>query len=788
MTFLKYILFPIILISAFTFAEAQHFISGRVVDSSGTAIAYVNIVDSVSGFGTVSDKDGSFSLKVNKLPAFISFSAVGFLKQNITVNKFNSDNSFDVILYSHDTQIETVNINSINNSLNGQTINNNQLINISGGLGNNVEQVIKMQPGVASGNELSSKYNVRGGSFDENIIYVNGIEIKTPWHVRSGEQEGLSFVNSSLVENVIFSTGGFSAEYGDAMSSVLDVSYLKPDSFALSASLGLMGASVSVQNVVRDKFSFVSGLRYRNSGYLLNSLDVKGEYNPVYTDFQFFSTYKISKKLSAQFTGIVSRNVFDFVPQTRSTTFGTVNDALGMTVYYDGCEKDMYLNMLAGAALKYIDLKHWQLSLTSAFQAAGDNENYDIDAQYYLSSVDVFSGQTSASKDSSLNGGIGESFSHARNSLTSRQYTAKFDAVGFYGNNKFGFGISYRCFDINDRIEEWNLIDSAGFPSLKNSLFAVNHFVNNEYSGYLLYKYLFDCGRAKIALLPSVRYSFCDYASSSALSPRITISTVFPDKSSEYRLSAGRYLQQLSLSELRKEDGSLAGEADVQRSFHIVGGFYKNFYMWQRPFRFTSEIYYKFLRDIVPYTIDNVKITYYADLRSDGYAAGADFKLYGQFVEGLDSWFGFSLLKTSEDVKGDNHGYIPRPNDRRVSTSVYFRDYCPGFDFLSVDISAVYASPLPFGPENSERYQCEYRGDSYLRVDMGVSAYLFKKRLKPGRQFVVGMEIFNLLDVNNTVSYSWISTVSGSQVTQSQYAVPDRLTSRRIDLKISLIF
>ena len=693
--------------------------------------------------------------------------------------------------------IDTVTVSGRNNK-GGTEISRGDFLNVASADGNYIEQVVKMQPGVSSVSELSSQYNVRGGSFDENLVYINGVEIYRPLFVRSGEQEGLSIINSGLAGKVEFSSGGFGAEYGDKLSSVLDVAYRRPTRNGFSFTAGLLGGSVEGETVSKNsKFTLISGVRHRTSKYLLNSLEKKGEYNPAYTDFQLFSTYKLSSGFNCWVLAMVSSNKFSFIPQSQSTSFGTLQDALQMNIYYAGSENDRYASTIGAAAIEYSDRRRIKMTFTTAIQALKENVSYDIAAAYLLRSLDRRIGLPN-DDENAVDIGVGESLSHARNNLTARIATFKYSGVFFAASNKIGWGAQSVLYDVAGKVNEWQTMDSAGFFVNADKSLAMYRFTQSsramarpDFSAYLYDKYEFKLPNVDISVNAGARACYSDYSQTTSVSPRVSV-FVNPKMMRGYtfKVSAGRYVQPLTFREIMNAENTNLISRNPQKSVHIVAGVYHDFLMWNRPFKITTELYYKKLNDIVPYTVDNVKITYYANQRADGYAAGADFKIYGEFVKGFDSWLSLSLLKTEEDVRDDNHGMIPRPDDRRFTSSLNFRDFFPRFDFLGMNIAVIYAAPLPFGPENSPRYMAVYRSKSYLRTDFGLEAALFKNRLKNGQTINIGVDIFNLFDIKNTVSYSWVTVVPSHQTasdgTFAQYAVPDRLTSRRINIKISV--
>ncbi|MCQ2975592.1 MAG: TonB-dependent receptor plug domain-containing protein [Bacteroidales bacterium] len=703
-------------------------------------------------------------------------------------------------------QLDTIHVIAQKNKNNFETIKITDIKNSVSTDGNYIEQIVKMQPGVSSVSELSSQYNVRGGSFDENLVYINGIEIYRPLFIRSGEQEGLTFVNSELTSKADFSAGGFGAEYGDKLSSVLDISYRKPTKFALSSSIGLLGASLSIENKSKnDKFTWLTGFRYKTSKYLLNTLEKKGEYNPIDADWQIFSTYKISPKISCWFLGILSSNKFSFIPQSQSTSFGTLENALKMNIYYSGREDDIYQSGLSAIAFEYSNRENIKLTISGSTYSSAEKISCDIAADYLLNNLNQQFGNEN-NTDSTMNIGVGETLHHIRNRLNSNITNIKHDGLYYYQNNKLGWGINSTFYNVKSYVDEWQTMDSAGYFINNNQTLAMYHllkqnnkFIATEISGYIYNKIDFNILNTKLSANVGVRANYSDFSDITTLSPRLSI-FLDPKFKNQYtfKISIGRYVQPLTFRELLNSDGTKLLNSNPQKSLQFVFGVYHDFRMWNRPFKITAEAYHKKLNDIIPYTVDNVKIKYYLSQRSNGYSQGIDFKIYGEFVKGLDSWLSLSLLKTEEDIKDDyyidketqtpiNPGYIPRPDDRRFVSSLNFKDFFPGFDFLGMNLALVYATPLPFGPENTPKYMAIYRTKSYLRTDFGLEAKLFKNKLKEDKSINISLDIFNLFDIKNTVSYSWITVVpSSTESDYVQYAIPDRLTSRRINIKISI--
>jgi hypothetical protein len=619
------------------------------------------------------------------------------------------------------------------------------------------EAIIKTLPGVSSNNELSSQYNVRGGNYDENLIYVNDIEIYRPFLVRSGQQEGLSFINADMVSSVLFSAGGFDAKYGDKLSSVLDVQYRNPRTFGGTVQGSLLGGSVHLEGISKDaRFSAIGGIRTRSNQYILKTLDTKGDYKPFFADGQLLLNYDFTPEFSIQALGNYSRNRYNMVPENRQTKFGTVNDALQLNVYFDGQEVndfETYLGALTGIYKPSNDLK---LKFISSAYRSYEFETYDVQGQYYIDQLETDLSKPSFG-DVKFNRGVGTFLNHARNYLTSTVFN--FEHKGFYKQSTWG--VKYQHEIITDNLSEWQNIDSAGYSlpqsntaelELKEVIKQKIDLQSDRYMGYYQNHWSWNSNdSSEYRLTLGARANYWTLNEQLLISPRGTFS-VKPNwkKDILLRFSSGIYSQPAFYRELRNFKGELNRGLKAQQSIHFVLGSDYNFKMWNRPFKLLTELYYKHLNNLVPYEIDNVRIRYYAENLAKGYATGIDMKLNGEFINGVESWFSLSVMKTAEDISNDSYyiyyntdneriragyttnttiadsvlyrpGYIRRPADQRVNVGMFFQDYVPKIPKLKMNLNLLYGTGFPFGPPSYERYKDTLKMPPYRRVDIGFS-------------------------------------------------------------------
>lgn len=707
-------------------------------------------------------------------------------------------------------------------------------------------------PGVAMNNELSSGYSVRGGNFNENLVYVNDIQVYRPFLVRSGQQEGLSFVNGALVDSIIFSAGGWNARYGDKLSSVLDITYKTPDTLGWSVTASMLGASVHFEDRIGTRLTHIHGFRYKSNQYILGSLDVQGDYRPSFIDYQTFVTYDLTTEWELQFLGNYSRNLYNFVPENRETEFGNVNQALRLTVFFEGQEISSF-EAMTGAVAGVYNSHNDRLQLKfigSAFHTT-ESETFDILGQYWLDELERDLGDPDFG-DVAFNRGVGTFLNHARNELVATVLAGDHRARLLWGPDSslksLEWGVGYRYETIDDKLSEWDLIDSAGFSQpidppgmilLQDVIKSRNSISSSRITSYLQNKWSWKTkDTANIVLFAGVRTNYWTFNNQFLVSPRANISIhpnwyftrMLPQGDSlvptevrrnvTFRFATGFYYQPPFYRELRGIDGVLNPEVRAQKSIHFVASMDYDFYLWNRPFKFSSAIYYKHLSDLVPYEIDNVRIRYYAENNSKGYATGIDLRLNGEFIPGIESYASLGILQTREDILDDFYydyynsdgekiifgftdndiptdsvavepGSIPRPTDQLVNFAMFFQDEMPMWPQFKVHLSLFIGAPLPFGPPSYERYKDTLKTPMYRRVDIGFSYDLLHKQdemvegsfLKKFKDLWVSVEVFNLLDIRNTINYLWIK-----DVTNRQYAIPNFLTSRRINIKLHARF
>jgi hypothetical protein len=685
-------------------------------------------------------------------------------------------------------------------------------------------------PGVSSRNELSSSYSVRGGNFDENLVYVNGIEIYRPFLTRSGQQEGLSFINSDMVSSVLFSAGGFEAKYGDKMSSVLDVQYRKPRKFKSTLSGSLLGSNLHMEGISKDyRFTWQVGARYKTNKYLLNSLDTKGNYSPFFADIQSYATYDITTNWQLDLLGNYASNRYQIIPESRETDFGTVNQALRLKIYFEGQEVDKFTTSMGATSAIYrsddekINLKF----IGSAFRSK-ESEAFDILGQYYINQL-----ETDFSKhnfgDSVANKGVGSFLNHARTNLLAHVYSAEHKGTYYFSKDKqLLWGAKYSYEEVSDKLNEWKYVDSAGFSLpitnpqkivLQDILKQKININSNRVSGFIqtfLSEKLKDT--SVISLTAGVRANYWTLNNQALVGPRATIGyKPYWKKDFLFKLSGGYYYQPPFYRELRDLEGNINYNIKAQTSIHAVLTSDYNFKAWNRPFKLVTEAYYKYLYNLIPYDVDNVRIRYSAKNNAMGYATGIDFKVNGEFVKGLESWASLSIMQTQEDIKGDYYydyynnkgekiipnftlnniatdsikispGYIYRPTDQRVSFGLFFQDNMPKIPDLKMHLNLLFGSGVPFGPPGSSPYMRKFRTPPYRRVDIGFSYQALRenriiiKPQSPARYFKsvwISLEVFNLLGTNNVASYIWVE-----DITNRQYAIPNYLTSRQLNLRM----
>lgn len=796
------VFYKVIPIAAFSFfslsssATAQNFkVFGSLKDETGAPIELASVRVLGTSQLTVTNLKGEYSLRCSPRDTVtLVYSMIGYeTRRRKLVPPFADSIRLDVMMPTLGQTLGTVSVVG-----RGVQTGSSQKLDIKdaaqapSATGNAVEEFITTQAGVSTHNELSSQYNVRGGSFDENVVYLNGLEVYRPMLVRSGEQEGLSIINSSMVQSVSFSTGGFEARYGDKMSSVLDITYKCPEQFEGNVYASLLGGGAYV-GFGNKKFSFLTSARYKTTKHLLGTTDTQGEYSPKFFDYQAYLSWRPSRRWSFDVIGNISDNNYNFVPKDRETHFGTINDPKTFKVYFDGQEKDRFQTIYGAATLTHHFNAETFLALHASTYSTKEKETYDIQGQYWL--------QEATSQQQM---GVGTYLEHARNRLKANVMNAGLRFRTKLGTHTLQAGMDWQHEHITEKAREWEMRDSMGYSLPYNprqlrliySLGAETDITSNRLSAYLQDTWRINTKAGLFNINYGVRYSHWDWNKESLISPRLSVGFL-PSANDNwtFRFATGLYYQAPFYKELR--DTTLTNglamvrlnhDIKAQRSIHFVLGGDYTFRMLGRPFKFTTEMYYKALSNLNPYSVNNVRVVYYGRNIAKGYAAGVDFKLYGEFVPGTDSWITFSLLSTKETIGGVS---IPRPTDQRYNFSLFFTDYFPGTTRWRVTLKAALAGGLPFGPPHSTRNEHVYRAPAYKRVDLGASYRLFDNsdgHIKTGLGRIIknvwlGVDALNLLGIANVNSYYWVT-----DITNTQYAVPNYLTGRQINARLSIDF
>lgn len=795
-------------------------VKGIILDENNTPIANVNIKTDTKG--TVTNANGFYILEIpaNK-DVTIEFSHLSHKKIVSVFNlKNGEDYEFNPVMSTSIEQIAAVIVtNKRQRDVEGIITLKPETIRKIPGANAGVENLLLTLPGVSNNNELSTQYSVRGGNYDENLVYVNDIEVYRPFLVRSGQQEGLSFVNTDMVQNVDFSAGGFQAKYGDKLSSVLDITYKNPYQFEVNADLSLLGGSLSVENISKDsKFSGIVGLRYRDNSLLVKAKETETNFKPSFADAQAYFTYKFTSKFHLSFLGNASINKYNYQPQTRQTNFGTLTDPIALLVFYEGQEKDRYQTYFGAFKGTYFANDDLTLKLIASRYHTTEEEYFDILAQYRLGEVNTNIGEENLG-EVEFSRGVGSQLNHGRNDLdaliTNMEHRGDFNI----NDNRIEWSLKYTNEDIRDRLIEWEVIDSAGFsirppktipaneqPYVPYSgplepftnVRATNYTQINRIQAYAQWSKRATIGTSDVWYNAGIRVHNWtvngDNISSSnqtVFSPRAQFAMKpYWEKDMLFRIAAGVYYQPPFYRELRDSDGVVQPHVKAQQSFHLVLGNDYSFKMWERPFKLTSEAYYKNLSDVNPYTLENVRIRYAANNNAKAYAYGLDMRLNGEFVPGTESWFSFGYLKTEENI--NNKGYIARPTDQRLKFAALFQDYVPNVPNMKLYLNLVYNTGLPGGsPSYADPYTYQNRLPDYKRADLGLQFVLVddKKQFrsgwkKPFKELSFGFEIYNIFDVQNSITNTWVRDV----YTKRQYAIPNYLTPRVFNVRTTMKF
>lgn len=791
---IKTIIFQIICLLVTVTASAQTFtLQGRVTDENNDPIEFASVSCLKQGKMTMTSLKGEYSMQLHSADSVvIKFSMIGYKAKTRILRRPRGKQTLQIVLHSDENQLGEVTIT-------GKKIETGQMEDISkdhlkslpSASGNAVEELIQSQAGVSTHSELSSQYNVRGGSFDENSVYIDNVEIYRPFLVRSGQQEGISVINPDMVEKISFSTGGYEARYGDKMSSALNITYRKPKKFEATASASMLGASAFV-GVSNKKVSWSNGFRYKTTKHLLGSMDTKGEYSPTFIDYQTYLTYTPNKRWEIKLLGNISDNHYNFTPEDRETKFGTMENVKAFKVYFDGQEKDVFRTFFGAVGITRNFGEKTSLSLIASAFNTREQEKYDIQGQYWLTQTET-----------SENLGVGTYFQHARNYLKAHVESAKLLFKTKYKKHDIEGAFTFKKEKITENSVEYEMRDSSNYsvPHTGKDLYMIysmrakNVLDANRIEAYVQDAFRFTSNNEKTlyTLNYGVRLSHWSYTKETIVSPRVSLGIIPAfNENITMRFATGLYYQAPFFKELRDtttQNGityaSLNSKAKSQRSIHFIAGFDYRFRMNNRSFKFTAEAYYKALGNLVPYSVNNVKVVYYGSNESSGHAAGIDLKLYGEFVPGTDSWLSLSLMNTSMKLNGKS---IPLPTDQRYAINMFFTDYFPGTDRWKMSLKLALADGLPFSAPHQELESNVFRAPAYKRADIGLSYRLLNNEGKQRkhiqlRNVWLGAECLNLFGINNVNSYYWITDVTGGQ-----YAVPNYLTGRQINFRVTVDF
>ena len=793
-----YIIF-ICLVCAAATARAQDtaadttkvYLKGRVTDENQDAVPLCVVRVEGQGVGATASLDGQYSLTFSPADsAVITYSMIGYETRRRVLKKPRGKLTLNIVMHPKSKEMSEVTVTDVRRQMGStQELNTGDLRRMPSTTGNAVEELVATQAGVSTHNELSSQYNVRGGSFDENCVYINGVEVYRPLLVSSGQQEGLSVINSDMVEKVNFSAGGFESKYGDRMSSVLDITYAKPKRAEGSLQASLLGAN-AYAGYGNKKFAFSNGLRYKTTAYMLGSLETNGEYSPQFLDYQAYASWMPSSKWSFDAIGYISRNNYNFKPKDRETKFGTLEDVKSFKVYFDGKEEDQFMTFFGTVkATRHIGQRHKVSLMASAFNTR-ERETYDIQGQYWLN-------ETTEEKQL----GVGTYMEHARNTLHSRSQALKTTYEAKLGKHALAAGLGWRHESIEENTREWEYRDSSGYsvPHTGNTLNVIYNLKSvNDISSHHAEAYLQDTYRteSKAGILSvnyGARLSYWSWNGEWLLSPRVSLGFVpAANDNFTFRLATGLYYQRPFYKELRDTvttDGNtvvqLNKDIKSQRSFQVVAGMEYKFKLGGRPFKFTAETYYKAQGNLNPYNVDNVKIVYYGNNCASGYVVGADVKLYGEFVPGTDSWISFGVMKAQMNLNGKS---IPQPTDQRYNMNFFFSDYFPGTTRWKMNLKASFADGLPFGPPHTGLERNAFRTPAYKRVDLGMNYRVIDnedrhRKHNAIRNLWLGVDCFNVFDFNNVSGYYWVTDINNRQ-----YAVPNYLTGRMLNARVLLEF
>lgn len=787
-------------------AYGQVRIHGKVTDMDELPLEFATVRVGGTAIGTTTGLDGSYALSTPQADTItVIFTCIGYEELQRKLINPKGDMALTVRMRPKDHALSEIEVTDYRKQTGQmQTINADSYKYAADATGGSVESMLTTIAGVNSSNEMSSQYSVRGGTYDENCVYINGVEVYRPQLVSSGQQEGLSVINPDMVSSINFSTGGFGVEYGDKMSSALDITYREPEAFEGAVSLSLMGASLALGQA-SGKFSQLHGVRYKRNASLLSSLESKGEYDPNFFDYQTNLTLKMGKKWKASFLGNIAINNYKFTPVSRETNFGTSSDAKTFKVYFDGGEKDRFETYFGAFNLRYEPSRSTSFNLLASGYLTNELVAYDISGEYWLDSA----GTTGdGNPDNAIGGelGVGRYHEHARNRLKISVLSLGLSGHTSVSNHNLTYGVNLSSQKIMERTREWELRDSAGYtlPSDGQSIRMIYNLTSNHdvsttrMAFYVADSYRFNSSAGYFAINGGIRFSYWDFNKEFLVSPRINLAFI-PERNNSltFRFATGLYYQQPFYKEFRRPVTDAEGNTSIilnneiksQQSLHfILGGDY-TFRAMGRPFKLSGEAYYKKLNRLIPYEIDNLRVVYDGVNSSNGYTMGLDMKLFGQFVPGTDSWLSFSIMKTAEHMNGVT---VPRPTDQRYSLALYFTDYFPKFPKLKFSLRGIFSDGLPTTAPHSSRDKGYFRAPAYKRVDVGLNYALLSPLGEDDtpsglhrwlKSVWLGVDVFNLLDISNVSSYYWVTDVNSIQ-----YAVPNYLTRRQFNIRLTVDF
>ncbi len=819
----KFLLFSFLffIISIKSFSQSTAKVAGIVLDENNKPIENVNV--SYQSKSSVTDKNGFYSITVPANQKVVLIFTHISLKNITATLQLKSDEEFEyhVVMSDKAEQLSDVVITSSRRRVQGITTIEPEVIRKNPSANAGIESVLKVLPGVNSNSELSTQYAVRGGNYDENLVYVNEIEVYRPFLIRSGQQEGLSFTNTEMVQNVDFSAGGFQAKYGDKLSSVLDITYRQPKKFALAAEASFLGGSLTADLVSKNKkWSNITGIRYRDNSLLVNSQETQTNYRPTFMDVQSIVNFMPNEKWSFSFLGNASRNVYNYQPLTRQTNFGTIDEPIALQIFYEGQENDKYQTLFGAFKTVFNADENNTYKFISSVYHTQEQEYFDIYAAYFLGDVDTNIGSETLGQVT-FSQGIGTQLNHARNDLDALIVNAEVKGTHFINSKKhqIDWGFKYTRENIRDRIVEWEVIDSAGFsinpPNLDflgndqpytpytgplapyQNVRATNFVDINRFSGYAQWSFKDQIGSTDYWFNFGVRAhnwkvtgdNISNSKNQTTISPRAQL-TLKPDweKDMLFRFAVGYYHQPPFYRELRDMDGEVNPNVKAQQSIHFVASNDYNFKMYNRPFKLVTELYYKSMTDVNTYTLENVRIRYRANNDAEAYAYGLDMRLNGEFVPGTESWLSFGYMKTEENQ--DSRGFISRPTDQRLKFGILFQDYMPNLPNMKLYLNLVYNTGLPGGsPSYADPYAYQNRLRDYRRADVGFSYVLTERNnerpnghwLKRFKDLSVGFEIFNIFNNQNAITNTWVRDV----YSKNQYGIPNYMTTRVFNVKLS---